>query len=416
MLGINDLTADNMDRKQFEVWDEETLEDLLDDIDFDSTGNSETDVALQIKNPSDVDNKSKFVVLAHWIVIFFTTWASYFNISATALDSVMHFMYAFFEICGQSIPAFAILASLFPTSLYTLYKAQGTTKDAFTKYIVCTICHTLYEMNDCVSQKNGKLSTKLCSFIEFPNHPHKNKRAQCGQPLLKEILCKNGSITLYPHRVYCYQSITKSMKLLLSRPKFMEMCENWRLRKDIPGLYRNIYDGKIWKKFIQLPHVNSTTFLGKKHCYGLMLNLDWLQPYKHSPYSVGVLYMSLLNLPAEERLKKENVILVGVLPGPKEPDGHQINNYLRPLVDEMKDLWSTGFKFKSSNKDGEEKDYMCYCAILCLASDIPAARKLSGFLSHSAIHGCHRCEKTFHKRKLLVFVLSPINTKCFNNK
>jgi hypothetical protein len=99
--------------------------------------------------------------------------------------------------------------------------------------------------------------------------------------------------------------------------------------------------------------------------------------------------MSLLYLPAEERIIKDNVTRVGVLSGSKDPDGHEFNNYTRPLVEEMKDIWSTGFKLKSINMDGEEKDYSytCYYAILCLASDILAARKLSGFLSHSALHG-----------------------------
>ena len=34
-------------------------------------------------------------------------------------------------------------------------------------------------------------------------------------------------------------------------------------------------------------------------------------------------------------------------------------------------------------------------ALICLACDIPASRKVSGFLSHSAFHGCSRCLKSF---------------------
>ena len=34
-------------------------------------------------------------------------------------------------------------------------------------------------------------------------------------------------------------------------------------------------------------------------------------------------------------------------------------------------------------------------ALLCLACDIPAARKVSGFMGHSAFHACSRCLKEF---------------------
>ena len=32
-------------------------------------------------------------------------------------------------------------------------------------------------------------------------------------------------------------------------------------------------------------------------CYAFMLNVDWFQPFKHSLYCVGALYMVLMNLP-----------------------------------------------------------------------------------------------------------------------
>ena len=44
--------------------------------------------------------------------------------------------------------------------------------------------------------------------------------------------------------------------------------------------------------------------------------------------------MTIMNLPRHERFVQENVILVGVIPGPHEPSLH-----IRPLVDELKELW-----------------------------------------------------------------------------
>ena len=39
---------------------------------------------------------------------------------------------------------------------------------------------------------------------------------------------------------------------------------------------------------------NNRPFLSSPYTYGLILNLDWFQPYEHL-YSVGVIYLSVLN-------------------------------------------------------------------------------------------------------------------------
>ena len=56
-------------------------------------------------------------------------------------------------------------------------------------------------------------------------------------------------------------------------------------------------------------------------------------------YATGVMYLSVLNLPCIERYKSENLLVLGIIPGPNEPE-LTINTYLRPLVDELLQLWS----------------------------------------------------------------------------
>ena len=48
--------------------------------------------------------------------------------------------------------------------------------------------------------------------------------------------------------------------------------------------------------------------------------------------------MVVMNLPRDERFKPENLLVVGIIPGPKEPK-HHINSFLQPLVDDLIDLW-----------------------------------------------------------------------------
>lgn len=72
-------------------------------------------------------------------------------------------------------------------------------------------------------------------------------------------------------------------------------------------------------------HIGSHTplsyspFHTSDHNVGLSLNVDWFRPFKHSPYSVGVIYLSIMNLPRELRFQWENVMVYGIIPGPTEP-------------------------------------------------------------------------------------------------
>ena len=113
------------------------------------------------------------------------------------------------------------------------------------------------------------------------------------------------------------------------------MCEKWRTREINKNAFRDVYDGT---KHFLVDNGDGLPFLAEPFHYLLMLNCDWFQPFKHTQYSVGVLYLALENLPREVRFKRENIIIVGLIPGPTEPS-KTINSYLRPLVDELKRLW-----------------------------------------------------------------------------
>ena len=72
-----------------------------------------------------------------------------------------------------------------------------------------------------------------------------------------------------------------------------------------------------------------------------------LVPALFSQYiSFGAIYLTVQNLPCEHRYKEENIILVGMIPGPKEPS-LSINSYLSPLVEELKLGWDKGFVVRS---------------------------------------------------------------------
>ncbi len=204
---------------------------------------------------------------------------------------------------------------------------------------------------------------------------------------LKEVITSTGSRKYYPNLVYPYSSLVWSLQSLLSRPGFYRYCELWR--QDFvqdSSLLSDVYDGRLWKDFLQF---EGRSFLEAKNSVAFMLNIDWFQPFKHRVYSIGIIYLAIMNLPRAIRFKRENIIIVGLLPGPSEPSKH-MNTYLTPLVSELLTLWD-GVSFITHDCGTQ----VIRCALICIGCDLPAGRKACGFLSYTANLGCSRCYCNF---------------------
>ncbi|MBW0566453.1 hypothetical protein O181_106168 [Austropuccinia psidii MF-1] len=95
--------------------------------------------------------------------------------------------------------------------------------------------------------------------------------------------------------------------------------------------------------------------------------------------------LSCLNLPPEVHMNPEKIHIPAIIPGPKEPNGKLLNYLLRPLVEELKELWK-GIQFcpTGNSNSGETKGV----AILTFIGDILAIRKIPGFISHSGSRFC----------------------------
>ncbi len=218
--------------------------------------------------------------------------------------------------------------------------------------------------------------------------PHLRQRVPCGTLLLKKQRLKKG-YSLVPRKVYSYRSLKRSITELLSRKQFVEKCEHWRRREHLipSGFLGDIYDGSVWKEF-------KDNFLSAPHSYLLTINVDWFQPFTHVTYSTGAIYLTVQNLPRTERYKQENVILVGVMPGPKE-SSLNINSYLSPLVEELNLFWRG--VLIPIERQGVTLNINVRLALSCVACDIPASRKVSGFVGHNARLGCNKCLKEFER-------------------
>ena len=158
-----------------------------------------------------------------------------------------------------------------------------------------------------------------------------------------------------------------------------------RKRPTLPGVFLDIYDGKVWKDCY---NVKGKPFLQDPYNLCLKLNVDWIQPYERSQYSMRIIYMVFENLPRGERFKAENLIVVGCILGPKGRKGN-INSFLKPLVDELLELWN-GVHLKTDSLFGYTS---VRCLLSCISSDLPATRNVCGFAGHSGQMECSKCLK-----------------------
>ena len=126
----------------------------------------------------------------------------------------------------------------------------------------------------------------------------------------------NNTMKYAPRKTFFYHSVISSLKTLVLCKEFLRKCELWRQCVTTRNVMTDVYDAYVWKEF---RHLDNQPYLVYPSNFCLSLNIDWFNPFKEAPYSAGGIYLTVQNLPRTERYKMENIILVGIMPGPQEP-------------------------------------------------------------------------------------------------
>lgn len=227
----------------------------------------------------------------------------------------------------------------FPTSLHVAKKLAGISQ-RFKRLAACPGCHKLYTETDVKSYtERNRAAIKKCDHVEFPTHRQESQRRPCGTNLAIQSKLLSGTV-IKPRLIFPLGIIKYQLHRLLSRPGFEEKLRKWTNR-DVPnGVLSDMLDGRVFREFKLNPD-DPSPFFTPEHATDrlpLMINLDWFQPYLGSPYSLGAIYGVICTLPREDRFQPENILLLGLLPGPQEVGLHQINHYLAPIVDQLLEL------------------------------------------------------------------------------
>ena len=334
---------------------------------------SSTAVELVERRPISLDEKCSWPQSVIKFFLSLKAWQLSFQIPISTFSILL-------QLWSVFTANITVSDSNLPVTMYNFDKSIGThtdnDSDLFDLFAFCKFCSSIKSLDQCISA-GGFLNPCLCP------------KSRAAKAVLGH---KTKDKTFIPKTPYVYSPLRTRLAELFMQPEFETQIEHWRDRahilsdhKEERTVYRDIYDGAIWKRFETEDGID---FLRQPFSLAFGLNVDWFQPYVRGVYSAGAVYLTLLNLPRKLRYRKENMILVCLLPGGKEKD-QDLNKLLAPLVDELLCLWD-GCLFRTPTC---ETGRLIRAALICISCDLPAARKVTGMKSCTTC--CSKCHQEF---------------------
>jgi Transposase family tnp2 len=248
-------------------------------------------------------------------------------------------------------------------------------------FAICPKCASSYPVNE-----NGASTLSTCTF--------RMKQQECNTSLNQT---RRGAVR--PRLLFRRRTLDDWIQGLLGRNGVLETVDDvWKSAHGPPhdpasdfwggSLIREMKGVDCQTAIASIPDGESMLLFS--------LAVDWYNPFHNKiagkNASTGVIFMACLNLPVEERFKEENIYLVGVMPGRKQPI--RTNEILQPLVTDLLRYWHQGVSFIGI--PGIEKPRLVRGALVQVVCDLPAARKITGFCSHSATSYCSVCFAAKH--------------------
>ncbi|XP_041011471.1 uncharacterized protein LOC121255261 [Juglans microcarpa x Juglans regia] len=188
-----------------------------------------------------------------------------------------------------------------------------------------------------------------------------------------------------PQKVLRYFPLKPRLqKLFMSKKTAQAM--RWHLEEHVQDLtcMRHPADSRVWKEFDN----KHGWFSQDPRNVRLGLASDGFNPFNNmsKPYSIWPVLLVPYNLPPWLCMKDPYTMLSLLIPGPKAP-GNDIDVYLRPLVDELKELWEEGIQTYDAYTG---QIFRLHATLLWTINDFPAYANLSGWSTKGKM-ACPAC-------------------------
>ncbi|GJV67162.1 hypothetical protein Tco_1482671 [Tanacetum coccineum] len=192
-------------------------------------------------------------------------------------------------------------------------------------------------VNDCIHYRN-----------KYANHTQCTK---CKAPRFK----KNDSKV--PQKVLKYfPLIPRLQRLFIDKQVAFDM--RWHKEKRVrdDNIARHPADTEAWKHLDKI----DPPFASDPHNICLGLETNGFNPFGNlsSSYSIWLVFIVPYNLPSCKCMKDPYMFMSMLIPGPKSP--LNIDVYLEPLINELKDLWAGVNAYDALRKE----DFTLHAALL----------------------------------------------------
>ncbi|XP_028126746.1 uncharacterized protein LOC114323365 [Camellia sinensis] len=244
----------------------------------------------------------------------------------------------------------------------SFYEAKKILRDLGLSYELIDAC-----INDCVLfwKENARLD-------------------KCPKCKASRYKINRGRGKKIPHKVLRYFPLTPRLKrLYMSRKTAEDM--RWHKEKRIDdGVLRHPADSDEWKEF----DVQHPQFALEPRNVRLGLAVDGFNPFRNmsNSYSLWPVVLIPYNLPPWLVMKDPFLMMSLLIPGESQP-GIDIDVYMRPLVDELNELWKNG-ALSYDAVTGES--FQMRAALMWTIHDWPAFGDISGWRTKGH-YSCYTC-------------------------
>ncbi|XP_021979379.1 uncharacterized protein LOC110875489 [Helianthus annuus] len=246
------------------------------------------------------------------------------------------------------------------------YVAKKTFKKIGLAYEMIDVC-----TNDCALFWKENESLQNCPVCNESRWVDKDTK---GTKVARKVL-RYFPLTPRLRRLYCSRHIAKDMIWhSIGRSEDGTMCYP--------------VDGFSWQDFDK----KYPNFAMKPRNVRLGLAADGFNPFNNSSgsstHSTWPVILTTYNLPPWLCMRESTFMLTLLIPGPKSP-GKDMDVFLRPLVDELKQLWQSGIR----TKDAATNTYFTMkAALFWTINDFPARSSLSAWRGQGYM-ACPTCNQ-----------------------
>ncbi|CAG8682702.1 46280_t:CDS:10 [Gigaspora margarita] len=179
----------------------------------------------------------------------------------------------------------------------------------------------------------------------------------------------------------------------LERSKSLRYHSNYILN---PNKYCDIFDGQLYKQLLE------NDFIKDERDLILTASLDGYQIFQQQRDDNWVIMFINNNIPLEDRVKRENLLIAAIIPGPNCPKN--FNSFMRPIIDELKKLEDGIICW-----DGWKQERFILRAFVPIwCGNIPANSKLMCVTGHNGYMGCRFCDLEGVSDSNILFELKAI--------